>query len=430
MVIFLFEGLLLIILLRLLPGSWLSVCAYTLFWALSWSIICLILFHLELAHTSPDGLYGSDERYYYEAMLSTLEAGTWWPLSDVCNKGFVAFGAAVLRMSPNDSVIWVELANIGLFMLCLALGFYILKSWGISKNVAYIIMLLAGTNGIITWMVIRNLKDTLFLFLTLLLIVLITYILSENRQTSMAFRLLGVLAVGIVFSQILESIRQWGPYWTLVIIVAAAIETCFKRRYLFLIVKRNLFFILITCLFLTIGLHTILYKSVTQDLFIFISYAAKSGGLVGAGLMDITLSFPRFLIGPGPIRSIFGHDVFLFTTSVGNLLITLGSIMWWSYIPILVLAFLRGPNYWFKYASVIIPLLIFVVVYTFAYAGSVETRFRAIVYMLSFIGSAPYLNSVIKYEKNYMFLTKYAVIAIIVWVSGTIVSVISMGGIL
>lgn len=129
-------GLFLILIVRSLPTTWRRMVWRAMFWVTMWSIFWLLLVQLELVAISPDGTYGSDARYYYEAMRTTLEAGRWWPPAGVLSAGYVAFGTLVLRTSLTDSVVWVKLANIGLLLISLALGFYILQQWGISKRIA------------------------------------------------------------------------------------------------------------------------------------------------------------------------------------------------------------------------------------------------------------------------------------------------------
>ena len=143
--------------------------------------------------------------------------------------------------------------------------------------------------------------------------------------------------------------------------------------------------------------------------------------------MDIILAISRFLIGPGPIRAIFGWEAFQVTTSIGNILIFLGAFVWWLFLPVLILAIFKGPSYWLRYSSVLIPLVVFLGVYSFAYSGSLETRFRAIVYILSLIGTAPYMDSAIKQKNAGRFLV-YVVIALVVWLGGIATSYISLTG--
>jgi hypothetical protein len=422
------EVLLFILLIRLLTKSWRPMAWCTLFLVTIWSILWLFLVQLELLYISPDGTYGSDARYYYEAMISALHAGTWLPPEGVFNYGYVAFGTFVLRTSPSDSVVWVKLANIGLMLACLALGFYILQSWNISKKISFYTMILVGINGIVTWMVVRNLKDTLFLFLTLVLIVGTKFLLSRECQTRLAFRIVGILALGLVSAWTLESVRQWGPYWALCIITATIIETFSQERLQFKISKSQLLGVLTICLALVMGLLVIFNQSVIRDLFMLYSFAERSGGLAGAGLKDIALAVPKFIIGPGPIRAFFGWEIFEVTTSIGNILIALGATLWWIYLPVLVLALLQGPNYWLKYASVLVPLLVFVTIYSFAYSGSADTRFLAIAYLFSFLITAPYLDMILQYRKIKRFLVNYAGIAILVWICGALTSYISLAG--
>jgi len=79
MLILLLEGLLLVLIVRLVDKSWRPMVGRALFWVAAWSIFWLLLVQLELVAISPDGTYGSDARYYYEAMRSTIETGKWWP---------------------------------------------------------------------------------------------------------------------------------------------------------------------------------------------------------------------------------------------------------------------------------------------------------------------------------------------------------------
>lgn len=426
MLILLLEGLLLVLMIRLADKSWRPMVGRALFWVAAWSIFWLLLVQLELAAISPDGTYGSDARYYYEAMRSTIKTGKWWPQAGTLTPGYVAFGTFVLNTSPGNYVVWVKLANVGLLLISLVFVFYILHSWGVSKKVAYFITILAGTNGIVTWMAVRNLKDTLFLFLTLAIISGMKFFLSNEHSISAFLRVSGILLIDLVCAWALETIRPWGMYWAFGIIVAGVIELPFKKE-LKLKTSKSLFFgTLALTLVLTVWLLTT-YHAAIQDFFVLIDYAGGSGGLAGATLMDIILAISRFLIGPGPIRAIFGWEAFQVTTSIGNILIFLGAFVWWLFLPVLILAIFKGPSYWLRYSSVLIPLVVFLGVYSFAYSGSLETRFRAIVYILSLIGTAPYIDSAIKKRNAGRFLV-YAGIALVVWLGGIATSYISLTG--
>lgn len=264
-----------------------------LFWVAMWSIFWLLLVQLELVAISPDGTYGSDARYYYEAMHSTIEAGKWWPPADTLTPGYVAFGTFVLHTSPGDSVVWVKLANIGLLLISLAFSFYILQSWGISKRVAYFIIMLAGTNGIVTWMVVRNLKDTLFLFLTLALITGMGFFLSKEHHAPVFLRVSGILLVGLVCVWALGLIRPWGSYWAFGIIGATIVELLFKKE-LGLKISKSLFFGTLALSLVLIVWLLASYQAAIQDFSVLIDYARRAGGLVGVTPMDIILAIPRF----------------------------------------------------------------------------------------------------------------------------------------
>ncbi|MFN6992391.1 MAG: hypothetical protein ACK4MM_06685, partial [Fervidobacterium sp.] len=326
--------------------DWRKVVQVVLFIVFFWSMFWLVLLQLELAHYSPDGTYGSDARYYYEKMVETSKNQKFWPEPGTLTPGYVAFGTLILRFSPNLSVIWVKFGNIGLFLITLVLTFHLLRSWNVSKQISLYITLLIGTNGIILWMVIRNLKDTMFLMLTILIIAYTKYVFTEKRNKFTIFRFLLFFGVFLTIFQLLKSIRPWGAYWGVMTLTASIMETLFFGKNTDLKMHRK-----VTVLFLLIGLVFVLGFNFTPekvffDYDILIDYAENHGGIVQFSFSNLLLAFTRFLIGPGPIRGIFGWEVFLHTTTVGNILITLGAVVWWFYLPIVILAVFSKSRYW------------------------------------------------------------------------------------
>lgn len=435
MLILFLEAFLLISLVRSLLKSQRSMVWHALFWITFWSLLWLLVIQMEISYISPDGTYGSDARYYYESMMSTVESGKWWPDISIFNPGYVAFGTLVLLTSFSNSVIWVKLANIGLLLLSIALGFYILQLYGVSIKTSFFVMVLAGTNGIVTWMAGRNLKDTLVLFITLMSIAGVKFLLSRKFHSFP--KILCVLGFGYVVGNMLRTVRQWGFYWVLIIVGATIIESFFKKEVFhsaFSKSKSWLFTIMILGLVLAIWLVKS-YQTVIRDFSIASMFAeevwSKEKGLIldKSNLIEVVLAVPRFLIGPGPIRAIWGWKAFQVTTSVGNLLIFLGSIQWWIYLPILILVVLQGPSYWLRYSSVFIPLAVFIAIYSIGFSGSPDTRSRAIAYVLSMIGTAPYLDKILQRKKARWFLY-YSWIAILVWLVGMATSYVSLKEIL
>ena len=212
------------------PPDWRRVIQTVVFIVFLWSMFWLVLLQLELAQYSPDGTYGSDARYYYIKMIETVKNQKLWPDPGTLSPGYVALGALVLHLSPNLSVTWVKFGNIGLFLITLVLIFYLLRSWNVSKQLSVYITLFIGMNGIITWMVIRNLKDTMFLALTILLIACTKYTFIKRSNKFVFLRLIFFLGTFVSIFYLLESIRPWGAYWAISILIASVIENLFFGR--------------------------------------------------------------------------------------------------------------------------------------------------------------------------------------------------------
>jgi len=423
MIVLVGELVVLRLLLKILPKEWYSAALRALVIVGLWSFAWLLLGQIELHYISPDGTYGSDARYYYQAMLSCLKEGEWWPPPGTLSPGYVAFGVLVLKTSPNDSVVWVKLANVGLLLIIAALGFHILNAMKVSKKTAYLTTLFWGTNGIVTWMAVRNLKDTLFLCLTVALLFLIRNVFLGRH--GLFLNALSIVSLTFFTGRILEYVRPWGFYWAVVLLGSMMIEllnqqAVIRRR------RRLPFVIAIIVVAMSVvawfGLY---YNKFVRDLVVAQIYAEQQGGLVGKNISDVILAVPRFLLGPGPIRALFGWEVFWVTTTIGNILIFLGSFAWWWYLPVFVLALLKGPKYWLKYAGIILPLLVFLGVYSFAYSGSLETRFRAVTYVLASFAAAPFLESALQDRKPLHMLVYFALL-LIIWLGGASASYLSL----
>ncbi|MFN3691744.1 MAG: hypothetical protein ACK4R7_02520 [Fervidobacterium sp.] len=422
MLILFVEVVTIILILQAFPGSWRVTVRNSLLIILFWTLFWLLLVQLELATISPDGTYGSDARYYYSEMVSSIKADRILPQRGTLSPGYVAFGNIVLYTSPNVSVVWVKLANIGLLLLTLEIGFYILFLWKVSKKVAQFLIILAGTNGIVTWMVVRNLKDTMFLFLSFIVIAGTKILLdSKIRNLNLSKLVLGLslLAGG---TYLLRLVRPWGYYFAFATIVAVLVEFIGNYKY---ITKSKIFgipslLLLILCLIIFSQLQNAL-----KDYEILLDFAESWRYTMEFNLFTLVQELGRLFVGPGPIRPIFGWDVFLHTTTFGNVLITLGAIVWWIYLPVLLFALIAGPKYWIEHASFLIPLLVFSFVYSFTYSGTADTRFRAVIYIMSFILTGPYFQKFLK-ENTKEYYLRYLLASAFVWLYGIVTSYWSM----
>jgi len=179
-----------------------------------WSATWLLLLQYELILTgSTTGTYGSDATYYYEAMhAGYFSNNPSQVISAYYNQLYIWFGIILLKTSPFFSIIWVKLGNIVLLLYIISMIYLVLYRAGVPRRIITFVCLFAGLNGIVTWMCIRNLKDTLFLFLLVGNFFIATNYYdsfknwTRNNKIIYSFTLLVVSAVCAI---ILRDVRQW-----------------------------------------------------------------------------------------------------------------------------------------------------------------------------------------------------------------------------
>ena len=106
------------------------------------------------------------------------------------------------------------------------------------------------------------------------------------------------------------------------------------------------------------------------------------GNGLSQSFISLVSSPIRILTGPGPYRSILGNEYFQFFTYVGNVCCAIGCLMWWWELICMIFhlkAFkLKGISFNFG-----IVWLFFLFVYSLQYGGSLEMRFRGVIYILT-----------------------------------------------
>lgn len=167
LIIIILTAVLLFWLLVALPPKQLKSLLWILLITSIWSATWLLLLQYELAITgSTTGTYGSDATYYYEAMYAGYFADhPTQAISSYFNQLYIWFGIIILKTSPFFSIVWVKIGNIVLLLYVISIIYLMLYRAGVPRQITAFVCLFAGLNGIVTWMCIRNLKDTLFLFL-------------------------------------------------------------------------------------------------------------------------------------------------------------------------------------------------------------------------------------------------------------------------
>jgi hypothetical protein len=358
------------------------VLALILLWCIGW----LAVVQFEAMGAGEGSTYGSDAGYYFDRMTRACrDAAPFRTAMESLSGGYVAFGTLVLLTSPFESDVWVKLANILCLVLALSFIYWLLRERDIRPRVSLLVLSLMGFNGIITWMALRNLKDTLFITACLLEIIALYRLLCHGESTTRRNIALSVF-LALAFGYMTSTIRPWGAVFSAFILVSMFLGASFEGRvrradlFLTLLVGGGLFFISIGWFARNLEIFRVYQK-----------YNEESSELITAlpSATQMLLIPARFLMGPGIVRALYPDQAFRVTTTTGNVLIFLGSLVWWSLLPILFLALTRPVTRIVRNLAVTGPALLFLCVYSYVYAGTADTRTRAVFYLLS----APLIGS-------------------------------------
>lgn len=352
------------------------------FIALIWNVGFLTLLHLELALSGTD-TYGSDESIYYSSMLEATTIEKWFSfVRDDYNFTYVLFGTLILKTSWFPSVFLIRFGNVLLLINTLVVVYFFIRRFlSVHSNSAYWVILFIGINGMITWTAVRNLKDTLFLYVLVILLYLLFDMWYKKK-----FNIWRITVMALA-CYVLTDIRQWFIYLLIsLIVVLLTVGLIKKKRYLLSVI------ICVSIFILTISFAQ-------QGLNILIMYTKSYSGIfgddqmtqfVGGNILSLPLSMARFILGPGPIRGLFGSESFMYYTTTGNILITAGSLVWWFVLPLFLLSLLSWKHLKRHYALLLI-IIFYWATYSYAYAGSGDTRLRAVLYVFCAIYTLPFL---------------------------------------
>lgn len=375
----------------------LIVVSYSFFWL------------LVLSYELNGGSYGSDELFYISAMQSVtrgLSTASVYPAS-----GFVYFGSWVLKSAFFDDVFWLRLSNVAVYSLGVNLLYVLyasrLRSWyriNLSPNVPASLgnslplnFSMFACNGIIIWTILRILKEPLLLLL-LILVCCSLEMLFHKRNGWLTRMALTLLIFAIAW--IIRYLRPGAEMQVIAMFIGFAIAHALARSTACRGRTRRIGILLVASVgVVAIGL---LYK---HQLAIHLDYVVAYEKLYGNSFDDsmtytlksdviwgVPASFFRFFLGPGPFRAvqqILDGNIFVDSCRTGDVLILLGALHWW-FILIYAVFCLRAPQkaIWCMRSLVsfmpdfLIGALLHIGMYVFIYAGTGDTRHRAVLYVL------------------------------------------------
>lgn len=322
----------------------------------------LICYRLELSTVWQREVYWSDAETYWEAIQYMLYTGE---VPEVFNPGFVIACYLVLRSFGLYHPVLINIFNLLLLDISVFLLAHLMLSKDVRSGNIRLFLTLTLLNPLISYSLLRELKDALFLFLSILCLLFV----EQWVIRSIRGMLFGLLVLGAM-SILIRSIRPWGFVIPWIFLLSAFIARLGLRP------RSILPFI--TLLAISISFTEAGFK---QDIEVWGNYGLRTSSTYE--ISEMLLGPAKLIAGPGPVRSLLGSQYFMFWTTTGNVAGFLGGMLWWLALPLLIIAFFKASK---EKIMAFLPLLaftaVFIVNYAIAYAGSVDLRFRGTLYPL------------------------------------------------
>lgn len=336
-------------------------------------LIWFVLYRINLGYIGRE-VYYSDAEVYWDA-TKTLLLGN--PIV-AYNKTYIYMCYLIQKMSLFSWVGWNNIFNILCIDLSVTMTISIMyKEIKGKKDIDKIVYLIICTlyNPLIIYSLMRNLKDALFLFI----ITFIGYLLEKNVNkriiNSIPFIIFLFISIPILYN-----IRPWGFLISIMAFILFMYEKS-NRQKVKKSKKRHL--LILISIFISFML-AIKIPIINATLNMWVPIVLKSSS--GRSVIENLLGIAKLFVGPGPIRSLFGNTYFMFTTTLGNIMSFIGSIIWYLELSILSVGLkkpiqkIKNSNIFVKY--MLLTIVLYILIYVMQYGGSTELRFRGILYII------------------------------------------------
>ncbi|GEM_PF-2122126 len=373
-----------------------------LFFTFLIQFILLFVYRVELKFLWNRDVYWSDAEYYWENTLRLLNGIP----TIFYNSTYVYYSYLIQKTSPFYSPLWNNISNLFLINLSFFLGIEITKPIERKKKLPIILYLTSVANPLVIYSLIRNLKDSLFLFIVILSI----YILVKIQHINVSIRYMILPLYFYTFLFLLNNIRPWGfmvVFSNIIIFLLLMNPGKFSKIISFIVLLGIIFGLFQAQKFL----GTIQIWLMNRENLIEYGIGSDTSNF---GLLTLFIGFFRMLMGPGPIRSIFGTNYFMYYTYTGLVASFIGSLIWWFLFPVLLGKVVSKLKDIFQnnFLYVTVVLLMILLIYTYFYGGSTELRFRGILYILITLVAIPTIISPEKENKKmFNVLTEYVILS-------------------
>lgn len=342
-------------------------------------VVLLLIYRIELNELGRSVYYSDAEGYWNDTIL-LLNGGNLIG-SQV---GYAYFCSIIQRMSPFVDVIWNNISNILLVDISVLLIAKLMIKYNVVMNNIIFFVKISLFNPLLIYSLMRNLKDALFVFC----LVCIIFIYCHFKETNKYIDLILLL----FFSLFISSVRPWG---FLIFPILLLVN--------FIITKQYKYFMSYILLFL-LGIVIILFiyaANLYRHIQVWVPIVVSN--MLNSSISDLLIAPFRMFLGPGVYRALFGNEYFMFYTNTGNVCCAIGCLMWYYNISLFLV---KVVNFNFTTLTSLLSgiLLFFVLLYSMQYHGSLDVRFRGILYILTY---AVFLSGYKYNFKNKMTATSY-----------------------
>lgn len=333
--------------------------------SLFFQLLLFLLYEFNLAMVGRD-VYFSDAEYYWEATKLILSGG----YSESYNRAYYTFCALLQVLSPFVWVGWNNLFNILCVDMCICMSTAIIYKHNNKINNIKYFLYFTLFNPLIYYSLMRNLKDALFLFLVFALGYSLQKTIDKNKNYWL-FIIIAILSIPVFYN-----IRPWGFIIPAIALFVLAID---KHKEIF---KYKKYIIPIT-LILGIVAMVLFGKIIILNLKIWTPIVWNS--FISRGIINNILGVGKLFVGPGFIRSLFGHEYFEHYLIFGNYMTAIGSLLWLITLSFILIMINKPIKKVIKSSAFTKYLLLFficyVLIYTMQYGGSSEIRIRGVLYL-------------------------------------------------
>ncbi len=379
-----------------------------IFFAFIIQFFILIIYRLELSYIGRE-VYYSDAEMYWNATLDLLDGRVMFAY----NMGYIYYSYLIQLTSPFIWAGFINISNLLLIDFIILFLTYLLIENGVCKKNIYFFVILTATNPLIVYSLIRNLKDVLFLFYATAIFLLFYRISKGNKLYKKIINYFMLLLVTILIT----GIRPWGFLISIVIfsyLYLKQLFSDFKYRPIHFIIK-----IISGVIIFAIVLYGMFKLGYIDTLNMWIPIVLKNA--LQTNITSLILAPFKILIGPGPIRPMFGNIYFIHYTICGNIFSSIGALLWWFVLGILIANLMVNKKYKFKIISKMffIMFALFIGIYSLQYGGSLELRFRGIIYILT----SSLILSLVEFKINKKILSYSLLNIFIIFIGGILFGV-------